>query len=186
MSEKTYEADGVYPAGSAYYIQDNVLRFASTGNAAIGAGAWPLIERAVLAKRDDELGRWRSPDYPDWFAVHDADVLRVCNERMLRVWGFNSVETTYNYSTEDTIATSVARHWYAEHEQAKPWLKAEPGEVWELTLRSPSGNSENLQGALVNNENRFVLRDTAVTTRDVPLAWDRIKTARRIWPEEAK
>lgn len=158
-----------YPAGK-FVIDSDVLRSAA-GSVMIGNESWPIIEQAVLAKRDDELGRWRSKDHPEYLVYpkpHPNDDY---------VWVVNEVSpgmVSYPVRPGDTNESpyaAVAREYFDSTEPPKPWLAAKPGEVWVLTI-------DGFEEALLANGAKFTGRHGKVNAGD-PF----ITAGRRIYPE---
>jgi hypothetical protein len=88
-------------------------------------------------EKDEELGRWRWPDNPDYLVYriidnqgNDTDKVRVAMEAT-----GNSVGA---YCRDDGISCSgtgdAARAYFESHPEIKPWHKAKLGEVWEIRL----------------------------------------------------
>lgn len=158
-----------YPAG-VFVIDGNLLR-TDRGSVMIGNASWPAIERAVLAKRDDELGRWRSKEHPEYVVYPKEDY----------VWVVNEVEpgmVSYPVRPGDTNESpyaEVAREYF---DSTKPWLAAKPGEVWELTYGGAATAHVVTGGWNGPKEWRFIA-DRAVVGFDDP----DITAGRRIYPE---
>lgn len=139
-----------------------------------GAASWEDFETAVseytLAKRDAELGRWRSKEHPEYVVYRRANrSANVLNERTCSVVLFRDHPALAMNCTEDA---HVAREFFAAHPEPRPWHNAKPGEVWLLgVIGCESG------AYLVDSTGEFY----GTVTRN-PRS-DSIKTGRRIWPE---
>jgi len=175
-------SNGLYVENGQVYLPDGTRANVSSVRAVA------LIEygaHKAQAERDAALGRLRSVEHPDYFAVGEGnDSVRVCDESMIRVWGFSreiAMKEPNAYSgTGSEAACSVAREYFAAHPvpEPKPWEQATPGEVWVLTF--PDGTSEAYKvypgGTLItcweSNRLKSLTRDGS----------DAI-AGRRIWPE---
>ena len=84
------------------------------------------------AERDEQLGRWRDPENPDWVVYPVGDDfrhIRVLNERTLfrKAWSRSEAN---RYAFNDEAVGATRRYFDA---RPKPWVDAKPGEVWALT-----------------------------------------------------
>jgi hypothetical protein len=100
--------------------------------------AWREFFRA---ERDEELGRWRSPQYPDYVVYPvDENTVRVSNETN----GFASKRLRSEiYDTPQECFDTpeyVALAYFDAHPEPKPWHDAKPGQVWALTLEDDDGS----------------------------------------------
>lgn len=127
-------------------------------------------------ERDQELGRWRWPEYPE-YVVHphpvSSDEVLVRSERggEERVW--RGEERPGNYLHD------AARAYFAAHPEPKPWHEAMPGEVWVVRV-----TDEDLVMTVHESEYgglRFRRNDRhgTIYALDTPS----IREGRRIWPE---
>ena len=123
-----------------------------------GPDVYQAIAEHVQAERDAELGRWRSKKHPNYFAVREGNHLRVCDERMLRVWGFRNPFDVYDYDEEGRTATEVAREWFDAQEPPKPGFLqtvtwAPPSTlIEEIELFQPPARTALLSPGLTQNE----------------------------------
>ncbi len=85
------------------------------------------------AERDAELGRWRDPVNPDFaFYPLGRDKMRLVFERT----GYSEIwRREYSYPEDGPVGRYFAAH---PKEEPKPWLDAEPGELWEITYQDES------------------------------------------------
>ena len=182
MSDTRFTAsNGLYVENGQAYLPDGTRANADL----CSVRAVVLIEygaHKAQAQRDAELGRWRSVDHPDYFAVGEGDdSVRVCDEPMLRVWGFsrkNAAEDPNAYwAINSEVACSVAREYFAAHPEPKPWEQAEWGEVWVLTYHG----EEIVVGRQVGDlAHLFATLDDDFS---ISVIHDGITAGRRIWPE---
>ena len=85
------------------------------------------------AERDEQLGRWRDPENPDYVAYPGSvspDWVVVLDESTGRA---DVVFKQRQNPPKDSAFTLVAERYFAAHPQPKPWVDAKPGEVWALT-----------------------------------------------------
>ena len=157
-----------YPAG-VFVIDGNVLR--SERGSIMIRESWPEIERAVLAKRDDDLGRWRSKDHPEYVIYPHGDFVWVLNEVNPGLVNYPSRPR----DTNESPYAAVAREYFDSIEPPKPWLAAKPGEVWELTSR---GSTE--AWIVERKDNRYCFFGDGFY---MPLDNSIITAGRRIYPE---
>ncbi|MCK2034452.1 hypothetical protein [Microbacterium sp. KSW4-4] len=138
-------------------------------------------------ERDEELGRWRWPENPDYVVypytfdsprpgIRGVTVLAEEEPRLLTVWEDN-IDTIYGHSNYEDVrsaAREAARAYFEAHPERKPWEDAKPGEVWVV---AEHGQPER---AYLVDDSQFY-----DSSRDYALNFDDslITAARRIWPE---
>ena len=96
---------------------------------------WVQAARAFFqAERDQELGRWRDPDNPDYVAYrspeYDDD-----DGRCIRL--LDETTGVAEHEWEQIDSPDPARRYFAAHpdeEPHKPWHDAKAGEYWLVTL----------------------------------------------------
>lgn len=99
-------------------------------NGFLGRAVVMDAEEFFQAKRDEELGRWRHPQNPD-YVVYPLIEDRV---RVLR----EASGTFEDFSRDDASATSgwvprsVAFAYFEAHPVVKPWHDAAEGEFWSV------------------------------------------------------
>lgn len=135
-------------------------------------------------EKDVELGRWRTPDYPDYvvkinpLGVRQALILHESSFAMALVlpgqnYGFGS--------KRDEEFTLVARAYFEAHHprpRLKPWHKAKDGEAWALrVLDEVEERAYTVEGA------RFIGADIRGEHWTPPLDASVFTSGRRIWPE---
>lgn len=92
-------------------------------------------------ERDEELGRWRWPENPDYVVYPMPDgrarVLRD-TDGMFFVWARSDSARTVD--REDAGgAVRAACAFFEAHPERKPWEDAKDGEIWEFTLGCSKG-----------------------------------------------
>lgn len=170
-----------YTASNGVTIRRTRHGYLSFSNLDLGAlTGITLDEEAALREffqheRDEELGRWRWPENPD-FVVYPRGVagIRVSSEssgdHILAVR-----EAAMNWALGEPTFFGAARAYFEAHPERKPWHDAKPGEVWAFV-----SFGEEL-AATVTSDGRFRFGDDSHLKVSDPV----ITSARRIWPEEA-
>lgn len=134
-----------------------------------------------LHERDQELGRWRWPENPEYVVYPDGTSRRVVREstgQMMTVTLHDrKVMTTYLESWVGAAKAYDAAHEPA-HEPAKPWHDAKDGHLYILRFDDFPDTDVS---ALVK-EGEFIYNDHC-HVGVAPLDSKEIVSARRIWPE---
>lgn len=135
-------------------------------------------------ERDEELGRWRWPENPDWVGVEGEEqvgmrTVVLVNERTLeRFWiNYRAMDAAQDAS----IDKHAARAFFEAHPEQKPWHDAEPGEVW--IIREVDAQPTAARACMVNERMQF--EPVNNITRHIDVDDPLIADARRIWPEDA-
>ena len=151
-----------------------------------GPGTAPIILseeemdelRAHLqAERDEQLGRWRDPESPDYVVYRTPEDDDESGRCILLL----DENTGDNHWEWERIATSgPGLRYFAAHadvEPRKPWQAAKVGEIWEIGLLE-LGPSACLvtEGDFVEISKRF----------EVAIGSSLIESGRRIWPTDAE
>ncbi|WP_341945684.1 hypothetical protein [Microbacterium sp. LWH11-1.2] len=127
-------------------------------------------------KRDEELGRWRWPENPDYVVKHDplgVRIARILHEPSFATCVVRPADEIVGLgSKRDIEFLSAARSYFANHPEPKPWHYAKPEEVWLMG----SGLHEFV--AIVGTDGKFRFADGS----DLD-ATEGFITGRRIWPE---
>lgn len=134
-------------------------------------------EEYFQAKRDEDLGRWRWSENPDWVGVEGEKqagmrTVVLVNERTLERFWIN--ERAMDAAPDASIDKHAARAYFEAHSERKPWQSAEPREVWIIR----TANVANEVAVHVTPEREFQFNDG---TR-VSLDYAAIEEARCIWP----
>lgn len=91
-----------------------------------GPGDTQALREFFLAKRDAELGRWRSKEHPEFVVYRVANgTIRVIDEVTSEL-----VTLTAGIAIGASLIHQVAREFFEAHPEPKPWHDAQPGEVW--------------------------------------------------------
>ena len=143
-------------------------------------GAGPVVAalREFFQKeRDDELGRWRWPENPDIYVrpLNDAVVGVVKDDR--DGLAYTQVGRNDDRSHLDPMIRA-ARAYFDAYLEPKPWHDAKPGEVWLVTVDW----SEDIVCTVSSSGPDFEPVQNPVWAT-IARGSDRIKDARRIWPE---
>lgn len=130
------------------------------------------------AERDEELGRWRWPENPDYVVYRFASR----NVRVLR----ESIGKSLEYMDEGAWPSNpsdysaAARAYFEAHPESKPWDDAVAGEIWALTL------DDGVEHDVFIHEDRITGGRDGVSAGGAYFDIDDgagITSARRIWPE---
>lgn len=133
-------------------------------------------------ERDEELGRWRWPENPEWLAVEgerspEGRTVVVVNERTLDRFWFN--ERVMTIPGDASTAHKAGCAYFEAHPERKPWEDAKPGEVWVLTF-------DGAEDTFKAYESRYgTIYFTRSRETSTGLVDERITAGRRIWPENA-
>lgn len=130
-------------------------------------------------ERDEELGRWRWPENPDYVVYPKAN--STTGKRMVRV-----ISETYGYGRdhcegdhEQSDYRQAAAAYFAAHPESKPWHDAEDGSVWRLV--QGEGSYSRHAGLLAIAEGgRFKFQNHADGSRGL----DAINCNARLWKWE--
>ena len=167
---------GWYLEGGCVYSPDGEAWLEADTLAAVA-----LIEygaHKAQAERDAALGRWRSVEHPDFVAYDHGDGrIRFLRELDGVSYSFarDSMSIRYPAECAEFFFLVVAREFFEAHPEPepKPWLDAQPGEVWLLTVNGDDSRIVTLIG--------FDFRDFHGDY--ILLRSDSITAGRRIWPE---
>ena len=129
------------------------------------------------AERDEELGRWRDPENPDWitYPADKEDAVWVFDEREgggSQYWT-RGIAGSYDPAyTGYSASHYAAGRYFQAHPKPKPWDTAEEDEIWVLTIDGYSAPYlRNGYGTWTNS------------TSDVYVGDGTITAGHRIWPE---
>jgi hypothetical protein len=156
------------------YCRYPEVRHDATGH--LGFSEMVAWREFFQAERDEELGRWRWPENPDYvvYPDDDGDVI-VLNERD-GMSGIGQTRATVD-RYPNSFGADAARAYFESHPERKPWHDAKEGEVWVLTLdgdeipymaRPSIGNNVYFEGVIDG-----IKPDSTMIT-----------AGRRIYPEE--
>lgn len=141
-------------------------------------------------ERDEELGRWRWPENPEWIvyalrpgfsAYNGADLLVVNEVHGASMEYVRALDDGTEYVDADERAAKAARAYFEAHPEPKPWKDAKPGEVWVLTTDSEGGEHAWFVDPDYSG-GRFVF---VGGLSNIPLDHPDITAARRVWPESS-
>lgn len=158
--------------------EDGSIRF-GLGLGYLGRYEAMDAEEYFQAKRDAELGRWRSPVDPHLVMyVEPGDSVLVVDEQTGDHKAFTRAEA---YEIEGLAYRRAARAYFEAHPEREPWEDAQPAEVWALTI-------EDRERGITPRESLYQLDGNGVWWRSNGTFLGRadwITAARRIWPEDA-
>lgn len=131
------------------------------------------------AERDEELGRWRWPENPDYVVYqHESGQAIVINERtgisFYRYRGEAAELREMRAGTDEDVSlgTKAAEAYFDAHPERQPWDDAKPGEAWRLK------EVDAYPGIAIFTELHVWLWSTGSA-----VDLNRIVEGHRIWPE---
>lgn len=129
------------------------------------------------AERDEELGRWRWPENPDYVvypAADDADLITVMRESVARIRKMRREGFGLTDYAEQFVACAEA--YFEAHPERKDWEDAKEGEVWIVTPSKALTLGEKAEYPAIFQAGMF---------RDHGGSWgtEDLTAAHRIWPE---
>lgn len=142
-------------------------------------------EEFFQAKRDDELGRWRWPENPDYVVMDDGlNFVKILHEPSMET-------TTWERGWKNTrsVADEAGVAYFEAHPERKPWQEAKPGETWRLTVTDRNPDDFDLTFNVIGVEGyidaRFARAQVSGQQMEYPVDSPAIVAGRRIWPEDA-
>lgn len=163
----------VYADAGVLVVEDA----AATYIRSLGSYAVAALREYFQHERDEELGRWRWPENPDYVVYpRDDDGFRVMDEAVGYAW------TNFWSAIKDDPRSdgpwAAARAYFEAHPEPKPWHGAKEGELWCLTYEDCQSNA--LAVANDHGDIEFVIS----ASRRVGAEYEHITAGRRIWPED--
>ncbi|MEI3845356.1 MULTISPECIES: hypothetical protein [unclassified Microbacterium] len=142
------------------------------------------------AERDEELGRWRWPENPDYVVypvIQAAHEIAFGQELSVMVFheptgvlkGYCRAEDQGGDLTREY--PGAARAYFDAHPERNPWEGAKEGEVWAITVEHAAVRAE-YDGMIAVTVDRGDFVATTGLMR-IDLHDSQITAARRIWPE---
>lgn len=128
-------------------------------------------------ERDEELGRWRWPENPDYVVYPDYDGHVSTLHEITGIERGSYSRDGVTGANDNATSVLAARAYFAAHPISKPWHDAKPGEVWLLTL---AGGDE--QPSVVFDFDG-VAHFSIPGIEDFSINYGRITAGRRIFPE---
>ena len=154
-----------------------------------GPGTAPIIlseeemdelRARLQAERDEELGRWRDPENPDWICYGrgpSRDTVYVINEYDGLPYMRERGQAVY----PDGESSEVAGRYFAAHPKPNPWDAAQPDEVWVLTI-----NNDREEVFRCGERGLYQLKTGNPLGSLLSCSHNKITAGRRIWPVEDK
>ncbi|WP_053386003.1 hypothetical protein [Leucobacter japonicus] len=169
------------------FVASNGIRVKRTihGSVEFGMGGNVQAKSAMALReffqheRDQELGRWRWPENPDYVVYPTGEDSACAVDERSRD---SSVQTRDLVRLREQLeGMSGGVHgalvaFFAAHPEPKPWHDAKPGEVWEFTYVQ-MGGGDITRVFTVDSLKQF--RNTNGVRVDVAY---QVLSARRIWP----
>lgn len=149
----------------------------------LGDGEIQALREFFQHERDEELGRWRWPENPEYVVYgHPSGDATVFREQM-PVGGIL-------YRRGDDVVdmeSQAARAYFETRPERKPWHDAKPGETWRLTVEGMSrlgmDLTFNVIGVTDHVQARFARPQVSGEQMEYSIDSDAIVAGRRIWPE---
>lgn len=130
-------------------------------------------------ERDEELGRWRWPENPEYVAYRrDAYPGYKRRVRVIHEPDGDFVDTVEG-SIHDGIFKDAARAYFEAHPERKPWDTASAGELW--AFKTDPGTRETLWERDASESHWHL---PGQTKAELGIHFT-IVTGRKIWPEDA-
>lgn len=144
----------------------------------IANSAYALALREFFqAERDEELGRWRWPENPDYVVYRtDPVCISVIDEKDGCEWVY--YRGGLNFTCPDLIA-EAGEAYFVAHPEPKPWHDAKEGEVWVVD----TGDSEERPMIVADYVEEGLVFNDAIYSAVYEVKSPEIQGARRIWPE---
>ncbi|MCE0510875.1 hypothetical protein LVJ59_17650 [Microbacterium sp. KKR3/1] len=129
-------------------------------------------------ERDEELGRWRWPENPD-YVVMDRGVgfVAILHEPTMGT-------TTWERSWRDARSTpdEAGLAYFDAHPERKPWHEAKPGEVWALTTNQ---HAEEWAAKVSTDQEGVLIFELILSEMKFRIDDELFISGRKIWPEDA-
>ena len=154
------------------------LKFDTSGVLLAFPGMYKNATREFFQhERDEELGRWRWPENPEYVIYPKVSgSVRVVEELTGQSGVFSRTD-----SSIDVLYSGAARAYFEAHPESKPWDGAKPDEIWAVTLHGVERPCRVLNPTYSEHELAFLPLNGTSPTWFVPSA--SVTAARRIWPE---
>lgn len=151
----------------------------------INADRTEALREFFRAEHDEELGRWRWPENPDYVVypkssseTEPSPGVRVVHESSGRSKDVGRVVASACEAAVSVFGKAACAYFAANPER-KPWHDAKSGEAWALTVDGeeyPWGVGDGVDAG------RFVYLGGLT---NIPLDHPSITAGRRLWPEDA-
>lgn len=152
----------------------------------ISSGGELALREFFQHERDQELGRWRWPENPDYVVYQAPD----CADYDLRIMCESSGDSMVYSRLEDdgnkrnhpweSSWARAARAYFAAHPEPKPWHSAKLGEVWEVQTRTKTHGCAVVRGRGEEFRDLIMFRSDEI---HIAVKDTRIESARLVWPE---
>ena len=150
-------------AKEGYYFPDDVeFRHGSPSDEALA--------EYFQHKKDEELGRWRDTEKPEFvcYPYEDPQWVTVIDEKFGSHYAYNRSEIR---KSAESAPRMVAARYFAAHPPVNPWEEAKEGEVWVITHEGVEGP------AIVSDDEHFESPDyvSGIYNKAITAGY-------RIWP----
>lgn len=165
--------DEPFIASNGYEVYEgNLANISGSSEAGDSWAGWTaLVEygrHLERTERDENLGRWRSKSHPNYVVYPRSEhVIVVIDEKI-----GESTTFVHKVANGSSAKHEVAREYFDSIHPLEPWVRAEPGEVWLLTVGGP-------ERPFVKSLETFLGENEDLSDEDL----HRVTAGRRIWPE---
>lgn len=180
--EITLETDG---GGDVYLVgrrdRHDGSHFDSYANA--GPEGIVALREFLQHESDEEIGRWRWSENPEWVAIegerqdHGRTVVLV-NERTLERYWLN--DRVMDAAPDASIDKRAARAYFDARPERKPWMEAQLGDVWVISVEGEENIVVHAVAALFG-----AVEFATVGGKRVNMNNSDFTGFRKIWPEDA-
>lgn len=159
--------------------KDNESLEAVLGNGVCLLQPWTVkaLREFFQHERDEELGRWRWPDTPVYVVYRDSD------NSVLVFDETNGRSEQYARWEAELLEDGAAFDYFAAHPEPKPWERAKPGEIWELTAEGVERQYAAIASRDFTGDAVYLFPVDDAYAPKLGLRAPVITDGRRIWPE---
>ncbi|MBO3663702.1 hypothetical protein [Microbacterium stercoris] len=104
------------------------------GAVTMAASVVDEIRRILDAERDEQLGRWRWPENPDYVVYPRENGSVTVFEESNPTAALTFWKHVRNAEVTSGAFMEAARAFFEAHPEPKPWHDAKPGELWAITF----------------------------------------------------
>lgn len=175
--DKFVASNGVPIVGIARPLGDDLWFAIGESADLLTAHEVEALREYFIQERDEQLGRWRSPEHPDFavYPIKDGDAVWVLNEAEAGAIRASAPATRINARATNNPYDLAANAYFAAHPEPKPW-EVDPkfGDAW--VFKSADSDRELLAVWRATNggELRWAATDGLVNRAD-------LSSGRKVW-----
>lgn len=185
--------------GVVVETKDGMLRVAIDGNVPAtwaSARATVALREFFLAERDDQLGRWRWSENPDYVVyddpvdIHrglfgsDIDIVIVCESDGVAKGYCRADDAGGEPAYWRVEFILAARAYFDAHPAPKPWHDAKPGEFWLINLHGQE-RVVRVDKPMYDDRPAVFMPVDRMGQTWVVIDGPHVTAGRRLWPPEA-